>query len=683
MILKIMILAPVVIVSNDAFAQTLHDQTLYEVVKQRPGLGENSQIDVGDLPSIVGFDERRGTVYVANYDSNTVSVISGESNKKIKDIHVGEGPSAIGIDFNTDTVYVANARSNTVSVINAVTNEPVINATTNEPLKIPVGDGPEAIGVNEETNTIYVANYDSGTVSVISGESYTKIKDIHVGEGPSAIRIDEPYTVYVVNSDSGTVSVISGESNNTKIKDIPVGDGPSAIGASYERIYVVNSDSDTVSVINAVTNEPVINATTNEPLKIPVGEYPEAIGVIENRGIVSFRDTVYVANTESNNVSVISIDNNTKIKDIPVGDLPEDIGVLQTLDRYSVYVANYDSDTVSVINAVTNEPVINATTNEPLKIPVGDGPEAIGVNEETNTIYVANYDSGTVSVIDASANKVVAGVTFEVNPFNSGYIVCDDLTTPSSDDLTPPSPIGRYTYVYSGAECTAKPNEGFEFASWEENLVGNSTQPINASRSASPWDSFVLTIGAPFGYKPDRPEATLNVTKFGNFTANFKELPPPVPPEFWLQSYVLVGTVIAGLSIPSIVGWIKSKRDAKKLNYYHKQITSLYGDGKLDEDDIKPLDQLRRNVIDAYSQGKISEKHYESLRNEISILYEEIFRKKIDLLDNNNPSNNKATQEQLSEIRNEVENAYSKGKISETHYDLLNKAISNLESKEE
>ena len=108
-------------------------------------------------------------------------------------------------------------------------------------------------------------------------------------------------------------------------------------------------------------------------------------------------------------------------------------------------------------------------------------------------------------------------------------------------------------------------------------------------------------------------EAILNVTKFGSFTANFKELPSPVPPEFWLQSYVLVNTVIAGLSIPSIVGWIKSKMDSRKLNYYHKKIASLYwDDGKLDENDIQPLNRLRNSILDAYSKGKINEKHYES-----------------------------------------------------------------------
>ena len=48
--------------------------------------------------------------------------------------------------------------------------------------------------------------------------------------------------------------------------------------------------------------------------------------------------------------------------------------------------------------------------------------------------------------------------------------------------------------------------------------------------------------------KSDEPEAKLNVKIFGSFTANFKELPPPVTPEFWFQPYVLVGTVIAGLS---------------------------------------------------------------------------------------------------------------------------------------
>jgi hypothetical protein len=68
------------------------------------------------------------------------------------------------------------------------------------------------------------------------------------------------------------------------------------------------------------------------------------------------------------------------------------------------------------------------------------------------------------------------------------------------------------------------------------------------------------------------------------------------------------------------------------------------------------------------------------LKNEISILYEEIFRKRIDdALSKNHPT---TREQQLAQIRNDVEYAYSKEKINEKHYDLLNKAISNLDTQE-
>src|SRR5215211_1208334 len=115
----------VVILSNNAFAQKLHDRTLDERLKQSPVLERNSQIDVGDSPVAVavadtfigglGFGINTNTVYVANSFSDTVSVISGENNTKIKDIPVGDSPVAIGlikkdiIRNDKNTIYVANS----------------------------------------------------------------------------------------------------------------------------------------------------------------------------------------------------------------------------------------------------------------------------------------------------------------------------------------------------------------------------------------------------------------------------------------------------------------------------------------------------------------------------------------------------------------------------------------------
>ena len=70
-------------------------------------------------------------VYVANYGSNTVSVIDGKTNQVVaSDITVGQNPAGITVNPATNMVYVANSgsnTSNTVSVIDGKTNQVVTN----------------------------------------------------------------------------------------------------------------------------------------------------------------------------------------------------------------------------------------------------------------------------------------------------------------------------------------------------------------------------------------------------------------------------------------------------------------------------------------------------------------------------------------------------------------------------
>jgi YVTN family beta-propeller protein len=656
----ITILALAVILSNNSFAQTLHDRTL-QVVNQTSRLDKNFQINVGNSPRTI--DIFRDKVYVANHESNIISVISAENAIKIKDIEVEQDPRDIAIDQRSGKVYVANYGSDSVSVING---ENAIKIK-----EIDVGRRPLAIGVDELQHVVYVTNSGDDSVSVIDGENDTKIgENIRVGEFPIDIRVLEE-AIYVANRNSNDVSIISRE-NRSNVECIDVGLSPVAMGSSNGEIYVANSQGTFISVIprERTTDAEKIPTICGEirPIAKPidVGKGPTAIDVDQRN---QRNNTIYVANTDDNSISVIHSGRSTDAKKIPVGKGPTVINVDQSSGK--VYVANTHDNSVSVIE---NDTKIR-------DIPVGNQPRGIHVDETTGTIYVANYGSDSVSLIEANMSKVVAGVTFQLNPFNSGRIKCDDRDDldPQYDNLTPP--LGELVFVSTSIECTAIPNEGFEFLSWEGNLGGgNSSKLLSFSRPVSTWDSFLEFLRIK---SPDKPEATLKVTNFGAFTANFRELPPAVPSEYWIPLYGIIASTIVGWSIPGIIGWVKSKRDVRKLNYYHKQIASLYGDGKLDESDIEALDRLRSRVLDAYSQGKINEKHYESLGNEISILYEEIFRRKIDSLDNNNKtSNNKTTREQLDKIRNEVEYAYSKGKINDKHYDLLNKAISKLESKE-
>src|SRR3989339_812029 len=118
-----------------------------------------STISVGSYPYGVGVNSSTNRIYVANHDSNTVSVIDGATNTVISTISVGSKPYGVGVNSSTNRIYVPNSSSNTISVIEGATNT-VIST-------ISVGSEPLGVGVNSSTNRIYVANHHSDTVSVI------------------------------------------------------------------------------------------------------------------------------------------------------------------------------------------------------------------------------------------------------------------------------------------------------------------------------------------------------------------------------------------------------------------------------------------------------------------------------------------------------------------------------------
>jgi YVTN family beta-propeller protein len=559
---------------NDTEAQL--SQNMLDSIANQTKVLTSAQIEIGELP--IEVYTSADTTYVANFRSNTVSVIDSDTNTVIKDIHVRDGPRFIEALAGGGDVYVANFRSNTVSVIDS------------------------------DTNTV--------------------IKNITVGDRPRFIEALAGGDVYVANSGSDSVSVIN-PANNTVIKNIKVGAYPSSIHRYEDVVYVANSDSNSVSVINLVNNTVIKNIT--------VGAYPISITTSMN--------IIYVANGESNTVSVINPANNTVIKNITVGASPGSIYGYGD----AVYVTNGESSTVSVINPANNTVIKNIT--------VGASPGSIyGYGD---TVYVANSGSDSVSVINPVTNEVVAGVTFNINPFVGGQIICNGLD----------APINRYFYVSSGTECIAKPNTGYEFASWVETFDGNSTRTINAS---TPTDSPLAALLDAFS---NDPAASLTVNRFGNFTAYFKALPPPVPPQYWASLFTVVVTALVGsLLIPAVIGWIKSKKQTSRLNSFHQQMALVYSDSKLDENNTNQLNILSRNISDSYAAGKISNEQFTNLNNEVSIAYQEIFKKRI-------RSITEQDLETVNKIRNDIIDAYSNGKLSIEHYTNLKNEISNTYQK--
>ena len=84
----------------------------------------------------------------------------------------------------TNKIYVANYSSNTVTVIDGATN----STTT-----VGTGSQPFAAAVNPVTNKIYVANYNSNTVTVIDGATNSTTPRSAWASRPRAVAVDPVY----------------------------------------------------------------------------------------------------------------------------------------------------------------------------------------------------------------------------------------------------------------------------------------------------------------------------------------------------------------------------------------------------------------------------------------------------------------------------------------------------------
>lgn len=100
--------------------------------------------------------------------SGTVSVIDLATGKTETEIEVGLHPNAIISSKDGQFVYVANGNSDNVSVISAAANKVVntVSVKLNEDLPF-IGDSPNALALSPDGNTLYVSNGMDNAVAVV------------------------------------------------------------------------------------------------------------------------------------------------------------------------------------------------------------------------------------------------------------------------------------------------------------------------------------------------------------------------------------------------------------------------------------------------------------------------------------------------------------------------------------
>jgi YVTN family beta-propeller protein len=145
--------------------------------------------------------------------SGTVSVIDRQTGKNEGEIETGLHPNAIIVSKGQEFAYVANGNSDNVSVINTANNKvaETISVSLRNEEDFLIGDSPNALAIDNSGSTLYVSNGMDNAVAVIKLGAASSL----TGKGKSFIDGFIPTEAYpaglVLTEDKLYVSNLEGE----------------------------------------------------------------------------------------------------------------------------------------------------------------------------------------------------------------------------------------------------------------------------------------------------------------------------------------------------------------------------------------------------------------------------------------------------------------------------------------
>ena len=279
--------------------------------------------------------------YVPNYNDSNISVVNTSTNMEIATIEIeGFGvvndkigkmvgvavlPDGNSVSPDRNYVYVANYGSNTVSVIDTYDMEEVDGSP------IVVGENPVGVAVSPNGDYVYVANYGSNTVSVIDTSDWKEVdgSPIDVGTEPVGVAVspsgDYVYVTCYNSADppqqgEGELYVVDiSDMDEVDVFSIVVGKRPVGVAVSPngDYVYVACRNDDELYVVDISDMDEV------DVFSIVVGKRPVGVAVSPNG------DYVYVACRRDDELYVVDTDNSDGDEVrciIPIGDKPAAFG---------------------------------------------------------------------------------------------------------------------------------------------------------------------------------------------------------------------------------------------------------------------------------------------------------------------------------------------------------------------
>lgn len=367
---------------------------------------------VGNYPRGIGIDSQLNNLYVANYDSGTISVIDsknmilkntimineknshptkltvdskhhlvfvsdkisgkltvidGLSNKILDSKKIGQSLWELKINSNNGKIYVSDLASNNIIIVDSSTMETITS--------IPLKTSPWSIAIDHITNNVYVASGDSEIIYVIDGSKDTIINSINPGVKPWGVSINENTGILYVSSwDANKITMIDIRENKI-IYEILIHSGA--------WLMDTNQNNGITIISNEHTNELYLISNDYTQYKsISVMDSPQSI-VMDPQS-----DTVFTANPLSNSVTSITYDGGNLKNTSLTGDLNtnslDDNMILEVLNGILKIPSNHDVDDDLISGLLKNVGITGEFDgNEIASLLIGDYNKKIEMQPKT------------------------------------------------------------------------------------------------------------------------------------------------------------------------------------------------------------------------------------------------------------------------------------------------------------
>ncbi|MER6075701.1 YncE family protein [Streptomyces sp. NPDC001817] len=321
--------------------QGIHEEGTY---------GHDSGLPRGKYAFVVNSDNPQGT-------NGSLVVLDRRTQQVIKTVSQGLGrlPDAVAVQCDGSTAYVANFASDSLSVVD--TESGTVTAT------VPVGDQPAQVVLSPDGRYAYVVNTGeistAGSISVLDTKTNRVVRTITAGFNPfrMALTADGRHayvvtdnTVRLLDTRNGkTLATLGNPSSNGLLVGL-------ALAPNGQRLYAVDSTSNHVLVIDARTF-----TFAHAPVALP------GFGLAGNAAVSPDSSLLYVTELGSTDVAVVDTATDTaQPTTITVGRNPTNVAFTPGGGKAYVTSSLDDPKGLNIIN--TSQGRVTSQIN------VGSGP---------------------------------------------------------------------------------------------------------------------------------------------------------------------------------------------------------------------------------------------------------------------------------------------------------------------